>query len=152
MLLGRGRMQNRNGVRLPAWQSLGALKNPHGACAKTALDSLLSRAAATPLSSAHTQTVSASSFCQSLLSFVLAPARHQSTRITSACPIYCLLSSPLFLSALLHFVPSHSSAWYCSRRVVDLHFPRLVQIRLREPLRKPRLPRLAAAFKARPSA
>jgi hypothetical protein len=42
--------------------------------------------------------------------FVLAhaPARHLSIQSASACPISCFWSSLLFLSALLHFVPSRS--------------------------------------------
>lgn len=83
-------MQNRNGVRLPDLQSLGALSNPHGACAKTALDSLLAGCRDSAFIRTHTNHLS---IIVLSIPFVLCPR----CRSSSVHPDYFCLSHILSL-------------------------------------------------------
>jgi len=126
-------------VRRPELQSLGALSNPHGTCVKPALDSL------SALIRPH-QIIRASSFCQSLLSLHMLPPVVSPSKLLllvlplAFSPLYC--SSACFVA--LRSISLLSLVLFSSTFI----FPRLVQIRLREPFSHPAFPRLIVCFQS----
>jgi hypothetical protein len=111
---------SRIGVRLPTLQSLGACLGN--------VRSRFARSCRTPLCSAQTQTITASSLCQSLLSWHMLPLVICPFRVLLLVP--SLVSGPPYCFSLLCCTSFHL-ARKLAIVLLDIHLlPRLVQIRV----------------------
>lgn len=142
----RNEAGSRIGVRPPELQSLGALRHvrnsPRSVARSCSWGCRISAAARFHPPTHTNPIITASSLCQSLLSFVHQPARHLLIRMLLLV-LYFVIGLP-YCSSLL------CCTWYHLARQlaivpVDVHLPRLVQIELRVPTTPPRF---IAAFKA----